>query len=166
MFTPRKIVSTALMLAFTTPFLPTVTRLPGMLMLPSILPSMNSDSVPVISPLMERPLLMEACSPTEDVAAAAGREGSMAGCTGVGRMGSGVVFGFDWPCWVGFHIALKTISFSVLLGPGFQGRDHEWWTRKSRIAEQRELACGVRTRVRSMTSVLLGHYQAWLLPLL
>ena len=41
----------------------------GDLMLPSTLPSMNRDSVPVISPLMERPLLMLACSPTEDAAA-------------------------------------------------------------------------------------------------
>ena len=60
---PSTTISRALMLALTTPFLPTVTRLPGMLMLPSTLPSMNSDSVPVISPLMERPLLIEACSP-------------------------------------------------------------------------------------------------------
>src|SRR5258708_10594242 len=87
-----------------------------MLMLPSTLPSMNSDSVPVISPLMERPLLMLACSQTDD--AAAGRGVSIAGCTGTGRAaGSGVVVGeFGWPCWVGFHIALNAISFSVLTG--------------------------------------------------
>src|SRR5579863_10516814 len=107
---PRTTISRALMLAVTLPFLPTVTRLPGMLMLPSTLPSMNSDSVPVISPLIERPLLMLACSPTEDEAA--GRGVSRVGAAGVGRAGSGVgVEEGDWPCWVGFHIALKLFLF-------------------------------------------------------
>src|SRR3569833_489833 len=129
---PRTTISRALMLALTTPFLPTVTRLPGILMLPSILPSMNNDSVPVISPLMERPLLMEACSPAGEAEEDADARGvSLVGCFVVGCFGSGVWFGVVWPCWVGFHIALKTISFSVLLGPGFQGRDHVGWTRKS-----------------------------------
>jgi hypothetical protein len=48
------------MLAATWPLRPTVTRLPGRLMVPSTLPSMKSDSLPLISPLMTRPLPMVA----------------------------------------------------------------------------------------------------------
>jgi hypothetical protein len=39
---------------------PTVTRLPGRLMVPSTLPSMKRDSLPLISPLMTNPLPMVA----------------------------------------------------------------------------------------------------------
>ena len=112
------------------PFLPTVTRLPGMLMLPSTLPSMNRDSVPVISPLMERPLPMLACSPTDDVA---GRGVSSVGCTGTGRAAgcSGVGVGEgDCPCWVGFHIALNEFPFlswrdwGAKAGPHIKGPEY------------------------------------------
>ena len=53
---PNITISRAAMLDVTWPLRPTVTRLPGRLMLPSTLPSINSDSVPVISPLTIRPL--------------------------------------------------------------------------------------------------------------
>jgi len=52
-------------------------------MLPSILPSINSDSEPVISPLMNRPLPMVAWSPP--AATGARLAGSTAGAGGTGR---------------------------------------------------------------------------------
>ena len=60
---PSTTISRAVMLAETWPLRPTVTRLPGRLMVPSILPSMYSDSEPETSPLMTRLLPMVACSP-------------------------------------------------------------------------------------------------------
>ena len=84
---PSTTISRAVMLAATCPLRPTVTRFPGRLMLPSTLPSMNSDSEPLISPLITSPLPMVAWSPvavtgarpvppSEAIAGAAGREGS------------------------------------------------------------------------------------------
>src|SRR5207302_9043389 len=54
--------SRAAMLAATTPFRPMVTRLSGILMLPSMRPSIYRDSEPLTSPFMvsERPIM--ACS--------------------------------------------------------------------------------------------------------
>ena len=87
-------------------------------MLPSTFPSIYSDSEPVISPLMNRPLPMVAWSP---VAAGAARTGSGAGAGGIGtdglRGGGGVMVGWV-PVWLGFHIALKGVSFSVLKRTG------------------------------------------------
>ena len=78
-------------------------------MLPSTLPSMYSDSVPLISPLMNRPLPMVACSPE---VGAAGRLGaSNAGAGAVGREGSGVGLEVTGPVWLGFHIAVKVVPF-------------------------------------------------------
>src|SRR6185369_10760052 len=160
---PRTTISRALMLAFTWPFLPTVTRLPGMLMLPSTLPSMNSDSVPVISPLMERPLLMLACSPT----VAAGRAGSSVGCTGIGRGGSGVgEFGLVGPCWVGFHIALKMVPFLSWWDWGCQGRGHFSGPKYLRFRDCVRFHCGAIACARNMMLFLLGVSKHGLLPLL
>ena len=88
------------------------------------------------------------------------------GCTGVGRTGSGVGVGeVDWPCWVGFHIALNAISFSVLTGLRVPRQGPLWWTRRSKIAERGTLLRG-STCVRSMMISPARAYQAWLLPLL
>src|SRR5579863_1672769 len=114
---PRTTTSRAVMLAATWPLRPTVTRLPLRLMLPSTFPSMNNDSEPVISPLMNRPLLMEAWSAAAatparladsigDAAGAAGRTGSGGACGGDG--GSG---------WLGFHIQCS--RFLSLSASGF-----------------------------------------------
>src|SRR5215510_6013790 len=59
---PRTTTSRALMLAWTCPLRPTVTRFPGRLMVPSTRPSMYSDSEPVTSPLMTSDLPIVACS--------------------------------------------------------------------------------------------------------
>jgi len=48
--------------------------------------------------------------------------GSNEAAGGAGRVGSGVMLGVIDPDWLGFHIALKGISFSVLWGPGYLGR--------------------------------------------
>ena len=53
---PSTTTSRAVMLAPTWPLRPIVTRLPGRLIAPSTLPSIYSDSEPVISPLINRPL--------------------------------------------------------------------------------------------------------------
>src|SRR5208282_5688892 len=108
---PRITISRALMLAATWPLRPTVTRLPGRLMLPSTLPSIYSDSEPLISPLMNRPLPTVAWSPA--AGAGLGRAGGskVAGAGAAGRVGSGVGFTVGAPVWVGFHIALKVIPF-------------------------------------------------------
>src|SRR4051794_3144206 len=99
---PRTTTSRAVMLAETWPLRPTVTRLPFRLMLPSTLPSMNSDSEPVISPLMNRPLLMEAWSVDETPGRFAD---STAEGAGAGRTGSGGAEGGDTGSgWLGFHI--------------------------------------------------------------
>ena len=59
---PRTTTSLALMLAWTWPLRPTVTRLPGRLTEPSTRPSIYSDSEPVTSPLMTSDFPMVACS--------------------------------------------------------------------------------------------------------
>jgi hypothetical protein len=85
-------------------------------MVPSVLPSINNDSLPVISPLMNRPLLTVAWSVGAETARPAF---SKAGAAGVGRGGSGLTEGVTDPDWVGFHIALKVFnSFPVLLSLG------------------------------------------------
>src|SRR5665213_516615 len=104
---PSTTTSRAVMFAATWPLRPTVTRLPGRLMAPSILPSTKRDSEPVTSPLMTSDLPMVACSPLAAAAAgAAGREASNepgVETGGVGRAGSGVA-GEEGPVWFGFHM--------------------------------------------------------------
>jgi len=96
------------MLAATCPLRPTVTRFPGSVMVPSILPSMYSDSEPETSPLMTSDLPMVACSPAGATATAAteaeGRADSkLLGDGAEGRVGSGVE-GVVGPAWFGFHM--------------------------------------------------------------
>lgn len=69
---------------------------------------------------MVNPLPMVACSPEEDCGGAGRLLGvfSYAGAGVAGRTGSGVGVGVVDPVWVGFHIALKRISFSVLVDWG------------------------------------------------
>src|SRR5579875_2411664 len=83
-------------------------------MLPSTLPSTSSDSEPEISPLMNSPFPMVACSA---LTGAWVRAGSAAGTGVTGRGGSGVGLGLIDPDWLGFHIALKVIPF-LSLGTG------------------------------------------------
>src|SRR5579875_512078 len=83
-------------------------------MLPSTLPSTSSDSEPEISPLMNSPFPIVACSA---LIGAWVRAGSAAGTGVTGRGGSGVGLGLIDPDWLGFHIALKVIPF-LSLGTG------------------------------------------------
>ena len=117
---PSTTISRAVMLAATWPLRPTVTRLPGRLMLPSTLPSIKSDSEPVISPLIYRPLPMVACSPVTAGGWTAGGSTTGAGGSGTGRFRGG-----GWASrsgLVGFPHCAQGISFSVLMGRGCQGR--------------------------------------------
>src|ERR1035438_6022681 len=101
-------ISRAVMLQATWPLWPTVTRLPLRVMVPSTLPSINNDSVPVISPLMNRPLPMVAWSPVV-AGARLGYSTDEAGAAG--RDGSGIKLGVAGPDWLGFHIALTMNPF-------------------------------------------------------
>jgi hypothetical protein len=78
-------------------------------MLPSTLPSMNSDSEPLISPLMKSPLPIVAWSLEAVAGARPALSNVVAGCEG--REGSGVGLGLIDPVWLGFHIALKVVPF-------------------------------------------------------
>ena len=49
----------------------------------------------------------------------------------MGREGSGVTLGVIDPDWLGFHIALKAVSFSVQCGLGWQGTGLAQATRES-----------------------------------
>src|SRR5579871_5649768 len=119
---PRTTTSRALMLAWTWPFRPTVTRLPGRLMAPSTRPSMYRDSEPVTSPLITRDLPMVACSWLFRSAlrgAAAGVGSLKVGWVLiVGFSGSGLVLGFGLGLLLGglagFHIS--NTSFHLLSG--------------------------------------------------
>src|ERR1700690_157643 len=89
---PRTTISRALMFAETTPFRPTVTRLPDRLIDPSTRPSIYKDSEPVTSPLITSDLPIVAWS---EVVLTTGRGaagslaiGEVVGIDVVGRSGS------------------------------------------------------------------------------
>src|SRR5215470_16566562 len=114
---PRTTTSLALMLAWTWPLRPTVTRLPGRLMAPSTRPSMYSDSEPVTSPLMMSDLPMVACSWLFRTAL----RGAATGVGSLGRFGVvlitgfsasvvGLGLGFGFVVLAGFHICFYILS--------------------------------------------------------
>src|SRR5579872_7112332 len=82
---PMTTTSRAIMFAWTTPLRPTVTRLSGRLILPSMRPSMYSDSEPLSSPLMTSVRPMVACS-----------TGALTVLTGLKELGF-AVGGVDFP---------------------------------------------------------------------
>ena len=113
---PITTISRASILALTLPLRPTVTRFPGRLMLPSTLPSMNSDSVPVISPESTSPLPIVAWS---ELGAEERTTCSMAATPSNGRDESCVGLKAGISCSLVFQVALtEGISF---LGNEVQG---------------------------------------------
>src|SRR5215471_7364366 len=114
---PRMTTSLALMLAWTWPLRPTVTRWPGRLIVPSTRPSMYSASEPLTSPLIINDLPIVACSWlfTTALRGAGTGEGSLARVllvfmvvfSGSGAAGFGVGLGE----LAGFHIS--NTSFQV-----------------------------------------------------
>src|SRR5581483_9627785 len=95
---------------------------------------------------MKRPLPMVACSPVTACGCRGASTG--AGC-GVARGGSGVGVEVTGPVWLGFHIALKTCSFSVPAGDwgDCQGKASGVIREKSKSADRR-LSCLRPTRQR------------------
>src|SRR5579871_2883699 len=148
---PRTTTSRAVMLAATWPLRPTVTRLPLRLMLPSTLPSMNSDSEPEISPLINKPLLMEAWSA---VVTPARFGDSIAEGAGAGRTGSGGAEGGAADSgWLGFHIGVN--RFLSLSAAGFGSKQGEFY----RIATALILIAHTRRTREEITGRTSGRRQ-------
>src|SRR5579859_7235688 len=111
---PRTTTSLALMLAWTWPLRPTVTRLPGRLTDPSTRPSIYSDSEPVTSPLMTSDFPMVACS----VLLRTALRGAATGVGSLGRVGVLLITGFSGSAagfWFGFvGVAVVPAGFHII----------------------------------------------------
>src|SRR5579859_2541178 len=108
---PRTTTSLALMLAWTWPLRPTVTRLPGRLTEPSTRPSIYSDSEPVTSPLMTSDFPMVACS----VLLRTALRGAATGVGSLGRVGVLLITGFSGSAdfWFGFDGVVVLAGFHI-----------------------------------------------------